>query len=326
MKRGVWFFIICLMSAYVLYEHSVSDCAITPKEQIVRHQRMLAGNSEYFNPWQYRILSTVILEGTIRASLFLLPFLPPIVSYFFLHFAQTVLLLYLCLFYFQRLEIKNPFLLAAGLTIICFCIANSSFRSDFSYNTYFDVIFYLTAALLIIGQRDYWIIPLTFFAALNRETSGFIPLMLIMPFPLREWKSISKRRLLVTGLSLAVFASVFFAVRAYYGYRSYVGVHGLKSVSDFLVFNFTFFRTYPLLLGTLSVVPILFIMNLTKMPNLLQGWFWLIVPFWFLLHFTQSNAMESRLFLVPHILIFMPGFLLTIEQWYVHSYSPERKE
>lgn len=327
MNRGVWFLIICLLSAYVLYEHSVSDCAISPTEQLERHARMLAGNSEYFNPWQYRIFSTLLLEGTIRTTHFLIPQVPELAPYFFLHFAQTVLLLYLCLFYFRELDLKNPYLLVAGLIIICFCISNSSFKSDFSFNTYFDVIFYLVAALLIIAKRYFWIIPLTFFAALNRETSGFIPLMLVMPFPIAEWKSISKQRLLIAVISLALFGIVFFALRWHFGYRNYVGLNEMRTVSDFLVFNFTFFRTYPLLLGTLSVVPIIFIMNLTKLPGLLQGWFWLIVPIWFVLHFTKSNAMESRLFLVPHILLFMPGLLVTVEQWYMDHYRfAERKE
>lgn len=326
MKRGVWLMMICLMSAYVLYEHSISDCSISPSAQIQRHQRMLAGNSEYFNPWQYRIFSMLLLEATAQAIRYMFPSMPALVPYFFLHFAQTVLLLYLCLYYFKQLEVRNPYVSSAGLLIICFCIANSSFKSDFSYNTYFDVIFYVTAALLIMAQRYYWIIPLTFFAALNRETSGFIPLMLIMPFPFREWRAMTKKRLVIAAVSLAVFAAVFFALRTYYGYHKYVGVNEMKTVGDFLIFNLTFFRTYPLLVGTLGIVPIIFIMNLKSLPCFLQGWFWLIVPFWFVLHFTQSNAMESRLFLVPHILIFMPGFLLTIEQWYADNYQLARKE
>lgn len=326
MNKGIWIVLILLMSAYVLYEHSISDCAISPWEQLARHQRMLDGNSEYFNPWQYRVLSMFILEGAIRLFKILLPTQHVLIPYFLLHYLQIALLLYLCLIYFQKLEIKNPFLALCGLMILTFCFANSSYKSDFSYNTYFDITFYVAAALMILAGHSIWIIPLTVVAALNRETSGFIPLMLIMPFPLTTWRmTLTSERLSISALSLALFAFIFFLVRWYYGYRSYEGVNQMTTPMDFFFFNATFFRTYPLLLGTLGVIPLIVILNLKLLPPLLQGWFWLIVPFWFVLHFFQSNAMETRLFLVPQTLLFVPSFLIITEQWYSGVYNSSIK-
>jgi hypothetical protein len=230
--------------------------------------------------------------------------------------------------YFQKLGIRNPFLQAAGLLVLCFCISTSVFQSDLSFNTYFDIIFYLIAALLILNERIWWIIPLTVIAALNRETSGFIPLMALAPFAF-SFREYTRAKIIVVSTSLALFALVFVSVRAYYGYQPAVGIHGMTSPADFFMFNITFLRMYPLLLGTLSIVPIIVLFNLRKLPVLLRHWFWLIVPVWFVIHLVKGTAMETRLFLVPQALIFLPAFLLLIDHWYqenMNSSAPLKKE
>jgi hypothetical protein len=112
------------------------------------------------------------------------------------------------------------------------------------------------------------------------------------------------------------------AVRAYFGYQPAVGIHGMTSPKDFFMFNITFFRMYPLLLGTLSVIPIVVMFNLGNLPAILRHWFWLIVPFWFLIHLAKGTAVETRLFLVPQVIIFLPAFLLLIDHWYVENLNP----
>ncbi|HTH54642.1 MAG TPA: hypothetical protein VL728_01265 [Cyclobacteriaceae bacterium] len=316
MRKWVWAVCILLMSGYILYQHAISDCSITPWQQLERHRRMLEGNSEYFNPWQYRVFSMLVLEGAIRVYQYILPNYDVLVPYFALHYFQMALLFFLCLYYYQALGVKNPYLILLGLIVLCFSIANSSFKSDFSYNTYFDIIFYVCAALLIIYERIFWIIPLTAVAAINRETSGFIPLMLLMPPSIKNWRMISRDRWLACAISFALFAFIFFLVRWYYGYRTYEGVNEMKTPLEFLMFNVQFFRTYPLLLGTLSVIPIIVVFHIGKLPPVLQNWLWLIVPFWFVLHFVKSNAMETRLFLVPFVLVLLPSMLLIVERWY----------
>ena len=51
--------------------------------------------------------------------------------------------------------------------------------SDIQFNTFFDVTFYLLAGLCILQKRFVWIVPITLLAALNRETSGLIPFLLM---------------------------------------------------------------------------------------------------------------------------------------------------
>jgi hypothetical protein len=320
-RPWLWIVLILLLTTYVVYEHATSPLAVDMPRQIERHERMIAGNSEFFNPWQYRIFSAYVLEGIIRVYDTILPGKPAMIPYVGLHFVQIALILFLCLIYFRHLGIENPFLRGLGLVVTCFCISTSVFQSDLSFNTYFDIIFYLIAALLILRDNIVWIIPLTLVAALNRETSGFIPLMVLAPFSTRL-SDIDRRKVMIAGASLIVFAAAFFAVRLYYGFQPAVGIHGMISPKDFFLFNITFFRMYPLLLGTLSIIPIVVIFYLGRLPLILRHWFWLIVPLWFLIHLVKGTAMETRLFLVPQVLIFIPSFLVLIDRWYMENLNP----
>jgi len=63
--------------------------------------------------------------------------------------------------------------------LLAFSIKNGFYDNDLSFNTYFDVIFYLSAVLLILKRRYFWVVLLMIPAALNRETSGAIPLLML---------------------------------------------------------------------------------------------------------------------------------------------------
>lgn len=314
-KSVSWLILILLMSGYVTYMHVTDSRAIDMGRQMERQERIIEGDSEFFNPWQYRIFAPLLLEAFISAANSAYPGQYQEAPYLALHFIQLVLLFYLALYFYQTLGLKNPFLLGAGLMLVCYSMASSAFRSDLSFNTYFDVAFYLMAAILILRKTWFWVILVTFFAALNRETSAFIPLMLLIPFTTKESKE-KKQKLIAFGLSGLVFLIAFLGTRWYYGYEPAVGINGMTSPLDYLTFNLTFLRLYPLLIGTLGIVPILVLLNLGKLNHpYLKAWFWLIVPAWFVIHFLKSNAMETRLFLVPMVLIFVPAFLWMLEKW-----------
>jgi len=310
--------LILIMSAYILFEQSTNADTISFETQIERHHRMLAGNSEYFNPWQYRVFSTWILELVIRAYHFILPNGIEIAPYLFLRFLQHIAIFYLCIFYFQSLGIKNPIQIMSGLLILCFTMGNTTFHSDLSFNTYFDVIFYLTSAILILRGKQIWILPLMLLASLNRETCALIPLMTLAPFSL---KKTSTAKFAIVFAGYGIFATVFFLTRYYYGFQPAVSVHGIITPWEFLNYNFSFFRLYPLLFGTFGIMPLIVVLNLKTLPPILRTWFWLIVPVWFAVHLLKSIAVETRLFLVPHVLIFLPAFLLIIENWYLHHFT-----
>lgn len=312
----LWFFCFLLMSSYVLYEHATNCLAVDLATMIERHKAVIAGNSEFFNPWQYRILSPFLLEGIIRVFNIFLPLKNEIAPYLALRLIQNVLLFFAAYHYYKALKINNPYLLFMGLMLLCFAISNSVFQSDLSFNTYFDVIFYLFAGWVILTQRFFWIIPITFFAALNRETSGFIPLMIIAASVGNNHDQLTKNKWIITGFSVFLFFTVFVTVRLIYGFREAEGIHGMKGVTEYLSFNLRFFRMYPQLFGTLGLIPVIMLVGFKKIPQILKNWFWLIVPFWFAIHLVKSTAVETRLFLVPQALIFIPSVLYLVETYY----------
>lgn len=317
--RLFWFFSFLIMSAYIVYEHATSCLAVDLNTMIERHRNLIAGNSEFYNPWQYRILGPFLLEGMVQVYNAILPGKPEILPYLILRFLQNVALLYLAFYYYKALKVSNPVILFAGMMLLCYAISNSVFQSDLSFNTYFDVIFYLLAAWVILTKHSYWIIPITFFAALNRETSAFIPLMLIVAPTKEKTRDESRTTIwLIAGISMILFAIVFISLRIFYGYPEARGIHGMESPMDYLSFNLRFFRMYPQLFGTLGLIPLITIIAFVKLPQVLKNWIWLILPFWFAVHLLKSTIVETRLFLVPLVLIFVPAMLYLAE----HRYKP----
>lgn len=316
-----WLTLVCfiLLSSYVVYKQATDLNAISLDEQVARHQRMLAGESEFFNPWQYRILSMYVVEGFHQGLHLLSARMDKPVSFLLFRFLQTLLIFYIAKSYYEALAIRNPWLILSGMLIMAFSMAHSVFQSDLSFNTYFDILFYLIAGLLIIRKKYPWIIPLMVLAALNRETSLLIPGMLIIPFI--TWKPfhIQRNILWISAFAGLAFAICFIGVRMYFGYPPAEGINGMKGLTDYLFFNLRFFRTYPELMGTLAFLPLVVILFLKRLPIILQQWFWVVCPVWFLIHFAYSTAVETRLFLVPQVLIFIPAFLWLIENWYGQS-------
>ncbi|MEQ9303214.1 MAG: hypothetical protein RJQ14_04805, partial [Marinoscillum sp.] len=228
--------------------------------------------------------------------------------------------------YLRALQIRNSFLLVAGLILVCYHIAGSTYKSGFSFDTYFDVVFYLLAGILILRKKLTWIIPLAFIACLNRETSALIPCMLFSPLAGIE-PVMNRKKWSILILSCLAFIIAFILPRVYFGYVPAIGINGMTQPLEYLTFNLTYFRLYPLMIGTMSILPLVVMIHIKHLKHpYLKYWLLLIVPIWFVIHFIKSNAMETRLFLVPQILIFVPAFLYLIENWYLNKpelYEPE---
>lgn len=315
-------FLYSILSVYVVYKQATDGNAIKLEEQEVRHQRMLVGDSEFFNPWQYRMFSTLVVEGFYRSLHGISPSVDHKIAFLVFRFLQNILIFFIADLFFSALKIANPWLRLSGQMILAFCMAHSVFQSDLSFNTYFDILFYLLAGWSILREKYIWIIPITVAAAFNRETSALIPVMLVVPFINVKERSVPAAILKIGVIAGVLFVAVFISVRLFYGYRLSAGIHGMSTVSDFFFFNIKFFRMYPELVGTLSFLPIVVILYLRRLPKILQTWFWVICPAWFLIHFTYTTAVETRLFLVPMAIIFIPAFLLLIEGWYREVNNP----
>ncbi len=334
--------------------------------QYKRHKQWLAHESPFFNPWQYRILSPLMVEAayqiydnTIEKIVPLSSILPAPEAMlgvvqsdfqdnianrggvqrvdvatpvrYFLIFTLFRLLQHLAIYYLfwrmMRQFVPSNWLLGAGLLFICFSMGNSVKDSDLSFNTYTDVILYLAAAIVVIERRvSWWIVPLTALGALNRETALLIPVMYFIANIDLKPRNLIKRNLikqyaprivwLQTALSGIIFLGIFIAIRQYYGlvhYEDYAAAPGLSLLKTNL-FSFQSIFSYGEWFGTMGFLPFIALYGFRQNSPLLQRFGIAIVPFWFGVQLCMAVAWESRMFMVPTFVAFLP---LALEQMYL---------
>jgi hypothetical protein len=149
-------------------------------------------------------------------------------------------------------------------------------------------------------------------AALNRETSGLIPFLLlaVSVFVHREgaWRKVMP----VFTSAFLIYVAVFVGLRLFYGSRELLVPYGHHPGLDLLQYNLFRMVTWRQLIATLSIIPFIAVIGYYRWPFHLQVFFWVIVPIWFLVHAVGSVMAETRLFLVPQAMVFIPGALLSL--------------
>jgi hypothetical protein len=280
--------------------------------QIQRHMAVLQGTAG--NPWQYRVLADYLVEAMIQ--LFKnLDILHPIASAFIsFRFVQNLLIFLLGYAYYRKLGLSSAYSLI-GLSLLAWGMTYAYYDSDLQFNTYFDVIFYLLAGLAIVYNKQLWMLPLMLLAAFNRETSGLIPfLSLALVLPWQDQAANTRRRVAsIAALSLALFAIVFVGLRLAYPNQVTSVPHGHSLGLDLLQYNLFRATTWVQLFATLSIIPVLALLGYKRWHPALRVFFWVIVPIWFGIHLFTSVMAETRVFLVPQVLIFIPGALFFLK-------------
>ena len=298
-----------LLSLFTVYLHAKElGRDYIDAYQIPRHLEMLAGHAG--NPWQYRMLSAWIVEAAHQLCGALHLPQPLIVAFFAVRVLQEALMFVVAWRYWGALGLGGAETLM-GLAVLGWSVSYSTHGSDLQFNTYFDVLFYLLAALAVLRGRVGWVVPITLLAALNRETSGFIPLLPVVA----GWDAApeARARALRVGLiGVAVWVIVFVGLRLAYGPQHLILPYGHRLGFDLLSYNLGRSRTWIQLLGTFSIVPVLALMAYRQWPAPLRRFFWLVVPAWFLVHWVGAVMEETRLLLVPMALVFVPGALLLL--------------
>ena len=294
----------------VFYQVTQLSLSYLEDTQVYRHVRVLQGNAG--NSWQYRILSTYLVDWLIR-GLTDLSYPRPVVSGFILfRIVQNTLIFLLAAIYYQKLGL-NTYVTLIGLSLLAWGMTHSLFNSDLQFNTYSDIIFYLAAGLIILRGQYAWLIPLTGLAALNRETSGLIPFMLIAYSLLTKFRNKSqKMTIMIAAISCGLYAIIFFALRHVYGEQQLIAIQGVHLGLEFFVYNILHYITWVQLFATMGILPLMAIFSFRQWPQSLRAFFWAVVPIWFLVHPFVSIMAETRLFLVPFALIFVPGALFGI--------------
>lgn len=281
------------------------------KNQIARHRAVLKGTS--WNPWQYRVLSEYLVEGVILL-LTDLRFPRPVAGAFIMfRFFQNMLIFVLAAYYYKKLGL-NTYVTLIGLSLLAWGMTHSLYDSDLQFNTYSDVIFFLSAGLVILYRKYVWVIAITGLAALNRETSGLIPVMLFADrMYLEPRNNESKKYVLVAAVALVLYVIVFFGLRYTYGNRPLFTSYGNRPGLGLLKYNVGRYVTWVQIFATMGILPAMAIFSIRRWPQPLKVFFLAIVPIWFILHLFAGVLAETRLLLVPHTMIFVPGALFGMQ-------------
>lgn len=354
LRRVLLIILIGWMSSYSIYTSYYRAYAVDTYERFLQHQ---AGNSMFFNPWQYRVLCPVLIEATYQVldhtvypllsikgintdqtnsvsdknpttqKLYELLKDPLFIKYtiVFVGFRMLEGVIVLLLAYsYLSLFVSNNGLRWLGLILISLFMGNGVVDSDLTFNTYIDVILYLWAGIVIIKNLNYWwIAVITIIGAFNRETSVFIPVLFF--FSKVNWPAwpqwfkaffADRKAVLVTAVCGLSFVLIFVAIRLHYGYRpqsSWRVPIGLPMLKLNLLSS-TAVKTYSEFFGIFAILPIWTLFVVKKANSHLKIFFYALVPVWFALHLYTGIAFQTRLFLVPTLLVIIPVVLEYIEQ------------
>ena len=369
-KLSKWFIIICLalLALYPIYKNFYYSQAHLTYE---RHIAVIEKRSEFYNPWQYRVLMPYINQGLFwlynhsidkiypieqkinfnfhktsgtveQTDQFLKLMQTPgaaryMIIFILVRWALNFLILLLA-WRLWRHFIKSDWLALLGVNFIALAMGNAVAIADLAFNTYADIIFYLLAALIIVEKKNkMWLVPITILSSFNRETGMLIPALYFISqvdFSQMCAGKFSFKKIIWPHLSTWMFTAVlyllflvfFVYLRWYFGYQPQQmwKVPAGWPMLKLNLMSAVGLKGYLELIGTFGIFPLIILYKFKAFPYLLKKWFLFLAPIWFLVHYISVPAYQTRLFLVPIILIFMPMILWLTEQ-HIFSLSVKLK-
>ncbi|MEO5967483.1 MAG: hypothetical protein ABIP68_04730 [Ferruginibacter sp.] len=351
-------FMFAVLSIFPIYKNFYYSNGLLTYE---RHKALLEGNSEFYNPWQYRVLSPYMVEGVLwiynhtidkiypieqklhftidstsgtneqTSTLVKLMQTPGAMKYMIVfvmfRFMQHFLIFYL-VYRFWKYFVSNTWLLLLGISFLALAFGNAVTAADLSFNTYTDIILYtLTALLIVYKWNPLWLLPIIILSAFNRETGLMMPALYFISltdftrfnfrkFNVKEINFPPLKTWIYVSILYIIFFSIFIALRIHFEYREqqvWKVPSGLPMLKLNL-FSAVGFKAYLELIGTFAIIPIIILYKFKRFPELLRKWFLFLVPIWFAIHYISVVAYQTRLFMVPMILIMLPMVLWLIEK------------
>jgi hypothetical protein len=270
--------------------------------QLLRHNAVLQGTAG--DPWQYRILSEHLLRPVVY--IFGVLGIDNHESYAFVLFryVQCFLAGILAHRWYVRLGYSYGTALF-GVALLGIAFSSATYDSDLSFNTYMDIIFYLLSALIMIESRHIaWLILLVPIAVTNRETALLIPVLAIIIGGLRVWRPA------VFALSLGIISLI--TLRWHYGGRPLITAYGNEPGLDLLLYNLRYL-TIQELAKTCGLIFILALVGWRSTGGLERKMLLLLGAPWLVIHAISAVLAETRLLLVPIVLVLVPVALTGLD-------------
>jgi hypothetical protein len=300
-------------TVYVQYRGLLVDSGGRDPQQFIevdlreRHDAII--DHTQGDPWRYRLLSEWGAEAALRAADAVGFSKPAVVGFLGFRVLQNLVIFALMWLYLRKLGI-GWFESLLGLGLLAWGFTQALHHQAMSFNTYGDIAFYLATALLILNRRWWWIVPLTVAAAVNRETSGLIPVMLLAVAVAHGVRTDDGRRALRFGVAaLVAFGVTYGIVRLAVGSSYLILANGRHPGTELLEYNVARGITWDHAFQTLNVVPLLALAAVRSWPRELKALGIAVAPAWLLIHVFSGVLAESRLLLVPMAVVFVPGLL-----------------
>lgn len=285
-----------------LYE-GIDSNRLIEREQLGRHEATL--DSEVGDPWRFRLLGEWLAAGALWLARTADAWRPELVGFLGLRLVENVAILGLAYVLLRRLgAVREHSLL--GLALVGWGMTNANYHSALSYDTYLEVVVFVAAALLALAGRHAWLVPLTAVAVLNRESSLLIA---VLPLALA-----GRAQLRTSAAALTAGVVAIVAVRLAVGPGELVHPDGEEPGLGLLWHNLSDGRTWANLFATLTVLPLLAAVAYPRWPRELRALALAIVPVWVGVHFVTALPAETRLMLVPYVLVVVPGALAALRR------------
>lgn len=318
-QRILWMVVVLIFSVFlslftVFIHVKLLGLSFYEDQEMGRMTSMVQGTSG--TPWQYRQVMAHVVLWLVGVSQKVGVPRPVGTTFVAVRLLQNFLVFALAVLYYRKLGLST-YTALIGISLAAWGMVHSHYDNGMSFDTYTDIIFFLIAALLILRGSYAWLIPLMPIAALNRETSGCIPLMLLASqLELRPRPRVSRSVIGYFLVTMGIYAVVIVGLRLHYGLRPYiVPTCGKSPFWPLLIFNLTWYRTWVFMFATLGLLPLMAAISYRAFPRPLKAFLWAIVPLWIVIMFPFAQVAETRLFLVPQILVFVPGALFGISYW-----------
>ncbi len=268
--------------------------------QLQRHIEIMQG--EAGSPWQYRIMSVWLSEWSFSIASALGANYHVFWGFVGLRVLQLCAVFIAFYAYLQacRLGAVSAYL---GLMVLAWSISHSVFDSDLAFHSFFDLLFYLVAMLLLISGRAWWLPAVMLVATLNHETSGMIAFLPLAYLARDADKQTITTTAMIAAASLMVYAIAFFRLRAYFPPQGSVLAYGHEPGLALIQYNLVRWMTWVRFVETFSLVPVIALLGYRVWPDFLKQLFWLLVPVWLAVHLWGGVLIETRLLLVPFALV-----------------------
>lgn len=293
----------CIFSLSLTFLHFMAVDNLNSGFQMQWYTQIIENKGPY--PDQYRILTYYLAHLLIYIGI------PFGWAFAFLRFLFTAASFYI---FYRYLEYwLQPVTALLGMFMMAAVIPITYLFYGMQPADPLNMLVFFAAIWALLNKKDSWLIPLVIIGMLNRETAILLPLI----FALVRIGIVPVRYCLPRFLaSSAIAFGIYLGLRIAFGLKA---PYAPTSPLHYWWTNLTDWQTWIQLIGFFGVYLLMAWKDWKRKPDFLKR-LTLILPIFFLIHFTVGYMREVRYFL-PLLPIIIPLTLINIEERFMKQNS-----